>query len=422
MHAQQPVPGIDLDAEGHLASDLPCWSCEYNLRTLTPDAACPECGMPIAKTLEHRDGRKARPFSLHTLTPVSQIVGLLFGVIGPGMIVLFAGLNPMDPAVVDWQSGRPEDYVGTLLAGRAMWSFYPFLIWSYLAFVMLLSVPVKMGRKWWVRAGLWMGCVMGLQYQLILSINLLGFSEQLVIACGLGLIPLGLLAAVFISHRAMDKTRTPKPRQKRRWEISLLIAGLTLAVLILIGIATRGAILLVVLLGGPYMMLLCMSAALCRVYRTDFNEPAERSRPVPVAASAMGYAAAWPVAISQAQIVYNSLPTTSPACYVCTASAHGHRWLTHATPVQLPDGNVMLVTKQMRTLKAAELLLADRLPRLHRAMRWIYDRVGPRIAERIRSPWLADVGYLLFVPAAMVARLVLSMLGRSQEIQRAYRG
>jgi hypothetical protein len=378
--------------------------------------------MPIAKTLEHRDGRKARPFSLHTLNAGSQVIGLLFGIVGPGMIVFFSALNPMEPATVDWQSGQMKDYVGTMLAGRAMWAFYPFLLWSYIAFAVLLSAPITMGRLWWVRTGLWLGCLLGVQYQVILSISLLGFTEHLAIACVFGLIPMGILAAVVIGQRALDATRKPKPRQRRNWQVSLVVAVLTITVLIGIGVATRGLVLMVVLLGGPYLMLLCMSAALCRVYRTDFSQPAQRSKPIPVATTALGYTAAWPIAISQAQIVYSSLPTTSPACYVCTASAHGHRWLTRATPVQFPDGRVMLVTKQMRTLKAAEQLIAARFPRLHRSMRGVYDRVGPRIASRIRSRWLADVSYLFFTPIALAAWLILNLLGRSRDIDRAYRG
>ena len=75
----------------------------------------------------------------------------------------------------------------------------------------------------------------------------------------------------------------------------------------------------------------------------------------------------------------------------------------------------------MQTLKAAELLLAQRLPRLHRALRAVYDRVGPPIARRIRSPWLADVSYLLFAPLAITAGVILRCLKLQARIDRAYR-
>jgi hypothetical protein len=36
-----------------ISFDLPCLGCRYNLRTLTAAAVCPECGLPIVRTLDH---------------------------------------------------------------------------------------------------------------------------------------------------------------------------------------------------------------------------------------------------------------------------------------------------------------------------------------------------------------------------------
>lgn len=33
--------------------DLPCFGCRYNLRTLSSDAICPECALPVGRTLKH---------------------------------------------------------------------------------------------------------------------------------------------------------------------------------------------------------------------------------------------------------------------------------------------------------------------------------------------------------------------------------
>jgi len=416
-----PVGGVALDGDGRIASDLLCWTCEYNLRSLQLGAACPECGTPVGYTLEHRDGRKTRPFSLHTLNTVSRTIGLIFGMIGPAMIVIGAGLQPMETINAEWQSGEIEEIVGVMLAGRAMWAFYPFLIWAYLAFTAVMSAPVAMGRKWWVKAGLWLGCILGLQYQLIVNLNFFGLDEEFWIALVLGLIPLGVLAGIVATHTINDTKRSAKTRGKRSWRSALIQLWVTLVVLVGIGIMTQGFVLLLILISGPYMMLLCMSAALCRLYRTDYDPPAERSKPIPVFATVAGYVTAWPVAMGQAQIVYSSLPTSLPGCYICTASAHGHRWLTRAKPVEFADGQVLLVTRQMQTLKAAECLIAARFPKLHRRMRSIYDHLGPAIARRIRSSYLADVSYLLFAPLALVAWLALNLLGRAGDIDRTYR-
>ena len=416
-----PIGSVAVDDDGRIASDLPCWTCDYNLRSLELNAACPECGTAVGYTLEHSSGRKIRPFSLYTINPVSRTIGFLFG-LSPAMIVIAAAIEPMHPMNAEWQSGETEEIVGSMLAGRAMWAFYPFLLWAYIAFAAVMSAPVSMGRQWWAKAGLWLGCILGLQYQFIVNLNVFGFSGEFWGALIVGLVPLGVLASIVTTHTLNDAKRTVKTRGKRSWRSALIQLGVTLVILIGIGILSRGAILLLVLISGPYMMLLCMSAALCRLYRTDFDPPAHRSKPIPIAATVGAYAAAWPIAITQAQIVYSTLPTQPPGCYVCTASAHGHRWLTRAKPVRFADGQVILVTRQMQILKAAEQLIATRSPRLHRAMRLIYDAIGPHIARRIQSRWLADASYLLFTPIALAAWLVLQLLGRASDTDQAYCG
>ena len=40
-----------LDADAHVAADLPCGSCGYNLRTLSLAGACPECAWPVRRSM-----------------------------------------------------------------------------------------------------------------------------------------------------------------------------------------------------------------------------------------------------------------------------------------------------------------------------------------------------------------------------------
>jgi len=60
-----PTPTTILDATGHIAVDLPCTKCRYNLRTLPVDGKCPECGHPVTETtagylpILDREGRVA---------------------------------------------------------------------------------------------------------------------------------------------------------------------------------------------------------------------------------------------------------------------------------------------------------------------------------------------------------------------------
>lgn len=415
------VLGVAFDEDDRVRSDLLCWTCAYNLRSIERDASCPECGTSVEHTLKFRDGRMTRPWSLHTLSTLSRTLGVIFGLLGPALVVIFTAFAPMNPINVEWQSGELRDYIGVMLAGRAMWAFYPFLLWAYIAFGVLMVGPAALGRQWWIKAGLWLGCVLGLQYQLIVCGNLFGLERGFWISILVGLVPLAVLGSTIFAHAARDQVRRPKPRRKRSVPITVAIVAVTFLLLATITIMSSGIALVLFLFVGPYMMLLCMGAALCRLYRTDFAEPDRGSKVIPNALTIGGYLAAWPVAVGQAQIVYSSLPTQPPGCYVCSASAHGHRWLTRATPVRFADGRVLLVTRQMQTLKAAELRLAHRFPTLHRALRSAYDAIGPRIAGRIRSPWLADASYLLFVPVAVIARWLLAILRKTHEIDAAYR-
>ena len=40
-------PTVPLDSAGRVAQDVPCRSCKYNLRGLSPDGRCPECGTAV---------------------------------------------------------------------------------------------------------------------------------------------------------------------------------------------------------------------------------------------------------------------------------------------------------------------------------------------------------------------------------------
>ena len=57
----------------------------------------------------------------------------------------------------------------------------------------------------------------------------------------------------------------------------------------------------------------------------------------------------------------------------------------------------------MQRLKAAELVLAVTTPRLHAALRRLYDRLGPPLAAGVEHPLTADLAYLALKPAEWLA-------------------
>ncbi len=52
---------LRLDEHGRLDEDLLCLKCDYNLRSLTPTADCPECGTPVRRSQHRRTLRACSP-------------------------------------------------------------------------------------------------------------------------------------------------------------------------------------------------------------------------------------------------------------------------------------------------------------------------------------------------------------------------
>ena len=74
------------------------------------------------------------------------------------------------------------------------------------------------------------------------------------------------------------------------------------------------------------------------------------------------------------------------------------------------DGTSLNVNRQLQILKFAELALMAVLPRLHKALRKVYDVIGRFVARKIKNPFLADLAYLMLSPFEMLAAFILRRL------------
>jgi hypothetical protein len=92
---------------------------------------------------------------------------------------------------------------------------------------------------------------------------------------------------------------------------------------------------------------------------------------------------------------YVQLPDEKPGCFVVSAAAKGHPSLVGSW--QHPELNKP-VNRQWERFKAFEDVLALRSPQIHRALRGVYNRIGPVLACGVRNPWMADAVYLALKP------------------------
>ena len=93
--------------------------------------------------------------------------------------------------------------------------------------------------------------------------------------------------------------------------------------------------------------------------------------------------------------------------YLCTVAAGGHRRLVKPLRKGIRHGHTVIVNRQLCIANAFEQVLEERMPRFHRCIRSFYDRYGFPLARCIRSPYAADVVYLLMKPLEWGFLLVL---------------
>ncbi len=116
----------------------------------------------------------------------------------------------------------------------------------------------------------------------------------------------------------------------------------------------------------------------------------------------------WITAWFWAKQTYVALPETPPSgCFVVTAAGRGHSNLVGPFLEIEHRGQARRANLQLVTLWRFENSWREKFPRSHQNFRRLYNRIGPVIAARIRSPWLADVIFLALKPAEWFAKICL---------------
>jgi len=102
--------------------------------------------------------------------------------------------------------------------------------------------------------------------------------------------------------------------------------------------------------------------------------------------------------------IYESLPNNSPDCFVVTAAARGHEPIVGPFVQVIRRGKMRHANQQLVTLWQFEALWQARAPRSHALFRRFYNRLGPAVAGRIQSPWLADMVWVAIKPIEWLAK------------------
>lgn len=84
--------------------------------------------------------------------------------------------------------------------------------------------------------------------------------------------------------------------------------------------------------------------------------------------------------------------------YLCTVAAGGHKRVVKPLRLGIRHGHEVIVNRQLCVANAFEQILEEKTPRLHRAVRHIYDTYGFPVAKLIRSRYTADMIYFLMKP------------------------
>lgn len=93
--------------------------------------------------------------------------------------------------------------------------------------------------------------------------------------------------------------------------------------------------------------------------------------------------------------------------YLCTVAAGGHPKIVKPIRMGSRHGHRVVVNRQLCIANAFEQILEERTPCFHRHLRRFYDTYGFPVARMIRSPYAADIIYLMMKPLEWLFLIVL---------------
>lgn len=352
----------------------------------------------------------------------------LFGNALPSFALFLMLLGTPMPAA--YQSGFFRDYATFFLSAHTAALFFPFFVYAIASFTLGLLRPQVAVCHFGVRLGIQCGILLAIQYCFVVGIVLLQL-EQLLSWRGLLIvgfvIPLSIMILMlipWIASRIYRRVRRyVQQRQDAHWWVAgMMFCGPALALLLgllpIMGDArswiTAAALIpgAIVVIAAPAWMLFAYVVLARHIASLRQGNQGRLqltlAQLLAVFSWIAAYMAAWRFAVVSTLEAYAALPTEPPSnCFIATAAARGHAQFVGSWPVRRSDGQFQRVNLQLARLKCGELAFQTLLPRLHRITRRLYDRLGPRLAKRLRHPLLADAAYLALKPCEWLAQSLL---------------
>lgn len=335
-----------------------------------------------------------------------------------------------------WQSPGLDAWIQLLVDRPGATGFAPIAAMVVLLCAAITFRPGEWVSRWYWRALIVVGILLGVQYTFLLPATWLiesPWPDVIVAYREWGVVLLVVFGLEVISLLAFVTLRY----FYRRFGLRKVLLGLGLLYLaISLGIyfwneGTLGLVdpenlpkafsytpivlALFSILAGP----LWATDSLCRLY-LRLGEP--KKLPLPATLSALVvYLASWRAALLLATEAYQALPTNPPTCFVATAAAQAPAWLAGSFEVETLDGGTLRVSPQLQRFKLFELALKTLSPAAHQGLRRVYDRIGPGIAARARTPARAALLWLALKPLETLAMLLLTVFAGSALRERALR-
>ena len=269
---------------------------------------------------------------------------------------------------------------------------YPFLLYSMISMVLLFVDPARFRKNALVRFGIFSGVLLAAEYWLVFHVAMGGsFIILPALASSLAAIILGgvLWPILYVLGSSSVK--------HGGWIIATIALFLLASALVLASaiVAGSGTLLPTVVLcwsSTPWALVSYVATSYFLMRRGAAKFRFSLAQLLGFVTWFAAHCGAWRLSFILMLDEYSRLPTTPPpGCFVCTAAAGGHPRVVHGEDYRAANGTAFRVNDQLRVLKAFELLLLSISPKGHLACRWIYDRLGPRLAAMLVHPLLADV-------------------------------